>query len=427
MNEPSIPVAIDSRVWLEVGSFFPLDGHHKTKASNAECRRITVLLIWTALKDSNCQFSFSQRVMDCMSLVGSKKRQRIVEYFSQSKFFEVAQNYSAGRNSIIWKLSKAQVKRASAHEHNECDVEADAYWRTRWRYAGVVVTVNLSLEWLHEYDRSFRRACSILFPDKWAFVPLIESSIAQLVIGTVSYGDCLDAAKRSRSLSETTPEAKAAMYQESWGSFQERPLSYLTRVSGRCYHPLTNQSKTLRRQHLQLQHNGLIEKTLEIDMSSTYWVLLTSMLDDSRCKDSLIRDLTEGCFYQKLYEASENTFTDSQSLKAAVNKDCLFGKQDFGKTLLFSAMQKLFPDLARFIRHKRLHHDVSWLSDVLTNAESAFFIDLLLPVVVNAGIPSLPIHDALLIPASRASQVEGYCRQLAVQHFGWCPRFKTQL
>ena len=176
MKEPSIPLAIDNRVWSEVGSFFPLDGNHQTAASNAECRRIVVLLIWTALKDSNCCFSFSQRVMDCMSLVGSKKRKRVVEYFSQSQYFEVAQNYSAGRNSIIWKLSKAKVKRVSGSQHSECDVDDYAYLRPRWQYAGVVVTENLPVEWLQAYDQSFNRACSLLWPEQSRWSTLLGHS-----------------------------------------------------------------------------------------------------------------------------------------------------------------------------------------------------------------------------------------------------------
>ncbi len=431
MNESTsrtVQVAIDTRVWREVDSFFPLDGNHQTAASNAECRRIVVLLIWSGLKDSNCCFSFSQRVMDCMSLVGSRKRQRIVEYFRQSEFCTIEKNHEAGRNSIIRRLSGAKLTRVACPHHNwyGCDIEGAAFPVSRWQYAGPVEVVHLSAEWLQEYDRSFRQACSLLFPEQWKFVPLVESSVAQLVIGTPTWNEYLDAAARSRN-SGTSTEAKAAMYQQSWGSFQQHPLSYLTRVSGRCYHPLTNQSKTLRINHLQFQHNGLLEKTAEIDMSSTYWVLLTAMLDASRCEDQLIRDLSDGLFYQKLNQSTGNAFTDTQELKVAVNKDCLFGKRDFGKTPLFVSMQKLYPDLARMIRHKRTHHDVSWLSDVLTNAESAFFIDLLLPFIVGANVPALPIHDALLIPASRAKEVESWCRDLAEAHFGFSPRFKTQL
>ncbi len=429
MKEPTsqtIQVQIDARVWCDVAQFFPLEGHHKTKASNAECQKIVCLFIWTALKDAHCCFSFNQSVMDYMSAVGCERRKRVVSFFKESQYFEVAQNYSAGRNSIIWKMSKAKVKRVSGSQHSECDVDDYAYFRTRWQYAGTVVITHLPVEWLQAYDQSFRNACSILFPDKWAFVSSIESSITKLVIGTPTREDYLSAATHSRN-SGTSPEVKADLYQHSWGSWQERPLSYLTRKSGRAYYGLTNQSKYLRRNHLQFQHNGLIEKTAEIDMSSTYWVLLTAMLDPSRCKDTLIRDITDGVFYRRLNEATGSLFTDSQSLKAAVNKDCLFGRQNFGRTPLFVSMQKLFPDLARFIRHKRLHHDVSWLSDLLTNAEGSFFLDLLLPFVVGSNVPALTIHDAVIVPASKASQVAGYCNQLAEAHFGFCPRFKTQL
>lgn len=362
-----------------------------------------------------------------MAAVGCEKRKRIVSFFKESPFFEVAKSYSAGRNSVIWTMCGAKLQRVSGYQHSECDVDDYAYFRTIWQYAGTVVITHLPVEWLAGYHRSFRQACLGLWPDKFKYVSCIEDSIAKLVIGTPTREDYLSAASLSRNLSGASPEVKANTYQHSWGSWQERPLSYLTRKAGRVYFGLTNQPKTLRRNHLQFQHNGLIEKTAEIDMSSTYWVLLTRMLDDSRSKDNLISDLSDGCFYQKLNQATGNVFTDTQSLKAAVNKDCLFGKRDFGKTPLFIAMERLYPDLARFIRHKRRHHDVSWLSDVLTNAEGSFFLDLLLPFVVNAGTPALTIHDALLIPASRAKEVSIWCSDLAVQHFGFSPRFKTQL
>ena len=361
-----------------------------------------------------------------MSLVGSKKRKRIVEYFSQTQFCTIEKNYSADRNSIIRKLSKAKVKRVSGYQHSESEVDGHAYFRTRWQYAGAVVITHLPVEWLQAYDHSFNRACSLLYPEQSRWVSCTESSMAQLVIGTPTREEYVDAATHSRNLAGTSPEVKADLYQESWSSFQKHPLLYLTRKAGRVYHGMTNQPKILRRQHLSFECDGGVEKTAEIDMSSTYYVLLTSMLDAGRCKDQLIQDLTEGCFYRKLGEASGNRFTDTQELKMAVNRDCLFGKRDFGKTPLFVAMEKQFPDLARFIRHKRRHHDVSWLSDVLTNAEGSFFIDLLLPFVVGANVPALTIHDGLLIPASRAKEVSIWCSDLAVQHFGFCPRFKTQ-
>ncbi len=425
----TVPVAIDTRVWSDVAQFFPEGGHHRTIAANAECRRIVVLLIFTALRDSNCHFSFNQAVLDRMSVVGCEKRKKLVSFFDKSRFFTIARNHEAGRNSIIRKLSGAKVERVLSGQHNcfGCDVGMAAHFQNRWRYAGTVEVVHLSVEWLQEYDRSFRQACSLLFPEQWRWVPCIESSVAQCVISTPTWDECFDVARLSRRLSGMSPEAKADLYQRSWDVWRQNPLLYLSRTAGRCYYPLTNQPKILRRQHLKFDCNGQIEASAEVDMSATYWVLLTSMLDSSRCRAQLIRDLTDGLFYQKLNREIGSSFTDTQELKAAVQKDCLFGRQDFGKTLLFSAMERLYPDLARLIRHKRTHHSVSWLSDVLTNAEASFFIDKLLPFIVDADVPALPVHDAVIVPASRAKEVESWSRDLASEHFGFCPKFKTQI
>lgn len=88
-------------------------------------------------------------------------------------------------------------------------------------------------------------------------------------------------------------------------------------------------------------------------------------------------------------------------------------------------MARLYPDLARFIMHKRRNHDVRWLSDLLTSKEGSFFIDCLLPQIVKAGIPALPIHDAFCVPGSVAEHVARMCCELAQEQFGFEPKFKV--
>ncbi len=89
-------------------------------------------------------------------------------------------------------------------------------------------------------------------------------------------------------------------------------------------------------------------------------------------------------------------------------------------------MGRLYPDLARIIMHKRGHHNVTWLSDQLTNLEGSFFIDCLLPLIVKAGIPALPLHDAFCVPASAANRVQQICREQAQRRFGFEPKFKVK-
>lgn len=211
---------------------------------------------------------------------------------------------------------------------------------------------------------------------------------------------------------------------DRWAEWREDPLLYLFRTAGRCYYPLVNQPKALRHRHLKFRHNGLIEDTAEVDMSATYWVLLARILDPSPCKEMLIQDLVTGHFYQRLNAEIGNGYEDPADLKRAVQKDCLFGQRNFGRTKLFTTMERIYPDLARLIRHFRINHPVRWLSDRLTNAEGEFFIDTVLPFVVNAGIPALPIHDAVVVPASTAERVKRCCCDLARAHFGFEPKFK---
>ncbi len=116
-----------------------------------------------------------------------------------------------------------------------------------------------------------------------------------------------------------------------WNEWKDDPMLYLNRVERRLYYPLVNQSKHLRRRYMQFEHNGTLEPVAEVDMSATYWVLLTSMLDESPCKARLIQDLNEGRFYERLNQAVGEIYTAPSELKAAVQKDCLFGKERFGR------------------------------------------------------------------------------------------------
>jgi hypothetical protein len=425
-----IPVAIDIRVWRDIVGFFPVEGqHHQTAAANAECRLIVTAFILSALRDDYHCFSFNQSVLDRMAPVGSRKRKKLVEYFDRSRFSKVVVNYSTDHHSIIRTLAGVRVEQWSRYQHNMMQAVSDALLSLPlcWRFSGETVVVNMPVHWYQNYGVSYRQACSQLFPDQWQFATCIESSVSQCVVSLPTYEECLDAANHSRSSSETSPEVKAEIYRRMWKEWQQQPLLYLFRTAGRCYYPLVNQPKILRRRHLKFVCNGQIEDSAEVDLHATYWVLLASQLDASRCKDTLIQDLAGGCFYERLNHKIGNKFEEPQDLKVAVQKECLFGRRDFGKTSLFSAMERLYPDLARLIRYHRRHHSVKWLSEKLTHAESAFFIDRLLPFVVNAGTSALPIHDALVVPASRADQVETWCRDLAKDHFGFVPKFKTKI
>jgi hypothetical protein len=464
-NCTQIVVEIDVRVWQEICDSFPVDGvNYQTAELNRECRLILTTFVLSALRDSECQFSFNQQIADDMTMVGHRKRKALVFYLRQSRFFDVAVNYSTGNHSIIRTLKGARTNRLDADHHvslyadqhnmvpsiETClrsdlplpDVSTSlpdaclTHLRSLtacWTYSGSTCLVMLPVDWFRRYGQSYRNACKSRYSEQWQFVSCIESSIDRCVIGQPTYEECfrlssLRRTKPGKRLEDSwTPEKWAFETLMRWNEWREDPLLYLNRVERRLYYPFVNQSKLLRRRYMQFMYNGELERSAEFDMSCTFWVFLASMLDESPCKARLIQDLKDGLFYERLNEAIGGLYRDRSELKVAVQKDCLFGKKRFGGTPLFSAMFKLYPDLAKFILSKRKHHNVNWLSDLLTNVEGSFFIDCLLPQIVKAGIPALPIHDAFCVPASAVEQVERLCRQLAQEKFGFEPGFKVSL
>jgi hypothetical protein len=453
-----VPVDIDVRIWREICDFFPDSGagiNYQTIELNGECRQIIVAFILSTLQDRERQFSFSQKVQDRMSVVGHRKRKKIVKYFKRSQFFRVAIDYSVDHHSKIRTVKGARLMPVDADQHKvmgprvrglgsvlPCSpslvLDPVALPALRlpdvlWRFSGSTVRVLLSVNWYRRYGQSFRDASSAMFPDQWQFVGCVEKSLKQCVF-TIPTMQSLEKLAKTRKTKSGKRAPETPLSDDEWAQLTlERwidccidPLLYLHRVELRLYYPLVSQCKHLRHEHLRFMFNGKIEPMAEVDMSATFWVLLTSMLHDSPCKDRLIADQNAGSFYSRLNEASGSEYTDLGELKIAVQRDCLFGRKDFGKSRLFLVMMDIYPDLAKFILDRRNRHTVTWMSNLLTNAEGAFFIDCLLPYVVKAGIPALPIHDCLCVPASVAAQVRDWCCKLAKERFGFEPHFKLQ-
>ena len=452
-----IPVDVDSRVQKEIHEFFPVIGvNYQTAELNRECRLIVATFVLSALRDSECQFSISQQVLDKMTVVGHRKRKALISFLNQSRFFALSVNYSTGNHSIIRTLRGAKTHRLYADQHNmpprlggyfgsmpalpspDGSSSADDVClmqlrslHCHWAYSGETCRFLIPVDWFRRYGKSYRDACTSLYGEQWQFASCIEASIQRTVIGCPTLEDCLKLAslrraKPGKALEDSWTDEKWAMETlKRWIEWKEDPLLYLNRVERRLYYPFVNQSKHLRRRFMQFEHNGKLEPAAEVDMSGTFWVMLASMLDETQCKARLIRDLKEGRFYERLNEEVGRIYKDPSELKVAVQKDCLFGKKDFGRTRLFSTMMSLYPDLGRFIMHKRRNHNVKWLSDLLTNKEGSLFIDCLLPEIVKAGVPALPIHDAFCVPESAAELVRILCCELAKQRLGFEPKFKV--
>ena len=454
-------VRIDVRLWKEVTDFFPVEGvHYQTVRMNKNCRLLIAVWIRRALRSKEKRFMFNQELLS--EMYSSNTREAVVLYLNHSRFFKDSMKHSSGHHSIVRALKGAKVEAVYDQQHKVNTVDhgdgipvlnewVETTWNGTWVYSGNVCDVAIPGEWFHDYEYRYILGCRKLYPEQWTFERLLKESVSKCRIEPASYEQCRSIAMKSiawkqrvaawyerRGPSRRTTNAQpltvdeAAMsYFEDWNDLQDDQLWYLKRIDGRCYYPLVNQPRGLRRTNLRLFHNGAWEQCAEVDMSSTYYVFLASWLDPSKCRDELIIDLVGGNFYERLNDESGGEFSenDRDLLKIATQIECVFGKlggrSGFGKGKRFLAMSRLYPDLSRFIMHKRRNHDVKWLSRKLTNAEGSLFIDCLLPHIVNAGIPCLPIHDGLVVPESAAEQVRSWCCELAQERFGFGPKFKV--
>ena len=216
------------------------------------------------------------------------------------------------------------------------------------------------------------------------------------------------------------------------------------RKRGRCYHPMTNLRKDLRR-------NSLIdgEPTVEVDIHACYTALLISKLRNGPAKRRAIEAIRTGWYAQ--FDSVYAEWFDRQceigngyvgndgqwmlrlddepkndtpaSVKVEYQRQCLFWRDGRdASNPLRTVLRRLHPELCTLIEHWRKRLSPTKLSDVLTRSEGSLVVDYAANELERAGIIAIPIHDAVVVPASRADEARvillGVCRW----HLGFEPR-----
>ncbi len=203
------------------------------------------------------------------------------------------------------------------------------------------------------------------------------------------------------------------------------------RIRGRCYHPLTSCPKTIRR-HLKMFFKGRTERAVCVDMSATYLTLLVSSLNKPEQEYEqlrLINLIQEGQFYGSVNELlpEEKRYKDPGELKKEFQRQCIFWRDGrISRRPIWEAFRVKFPMLCGLIQEKHDKLGVTRLSDWLMRKESSIFVEKAMVGINRAGIPVVPIHDALMVPESVAEWVHGVLVQIAVDALGFTPRFKIE-
>lgn len=220
------------------------------------------------------------------------------------------------------------------------------------------------------------------------------------------------------------------------------------RKRGRCYHPITNLRKDLRR-------NSLIddEPTVEVDIHACYTALLISKLRDGPAKRRAIEAIRSG-WYVQFDSAYAEWFgrqceigngyvgNDGQwmvrldddpkhdapaSIKVEYQRQCLFWRDGRdASNPLRTELRRLHPELCMLIERWRKRLSPTKLSDVLTHAEGALVVDYAVAELERAGIAPITIHDAVMVQASRADEARIILLGVCKLHLGFQPKVSTK-
>lgn len=424
-----IRLALPIDLYDEIHERFPDSSHKRTQDANERLRFLLADTMYRAMHDKGAAFSTHTHLLTDMW--GQRARKKVVNAFNEMSCFALLQCHYAG---VSCKLRAFHHPEMVSTYTSPGPGGPDRCYMARHVFGGKTGCFTIPCDWLNENGRRFRSSSSAMWMMSHDYLIHLRSSVDSLIVMHVDYADCLDAASRSRNSSgRSTVDEKASHYLRQWQMFVRDPLAYCFRSSGRVYNPLCNQPKALRRQFLRYDFEGESVATTEVDLSSSYFAFLATMLPPGDDVDLLKRDLEDGQFYERLAECCDSQlFKDRKALKIAAQVHCLFGNDRFGRQPLFGAMRSRYPSLARFVADIRLSKGVvkqssaRHLARMLMKAEGAFFIDQLLPQLLLVGVPTMTIHDGVIVPEPVAEKVRELASTLFENTFGFRASFSIK-
>ncbi len=216
------------------------------------------------------------------------------------------------------------------------------------------------------------------------------------------------------------------------------------RKRGRCYHPLTNLRKDLRRATL---FDG--EPIAEVDIHACYTALLISLMHEGPAKNRAIKAVQSDWYaqFQNAYEewfrtqiARGNGYVADNgqwmlrldddaahdtpaSIKVEYQRQCLFWRDPRQKSrTLRLELRRLHPEFCHFIQGLRRRLTPTELSDVLMRAEGSLVVDSAMAELERAGIKVLSNHDAVIVNYSQANDAREILLGVCRWHLGFEPR-----
>jgi hypothetical protein len=206
---------------------------------------------------------------------------------------------------------------------------------------------------------------------------------------------------------------KLFCYESAISRFLDTDSDFITNVSkyGRIYSRATEIPSDLR-PYLYFDSNGEKRRFAECDVKTCQPLLLATLYSESPEDQSEKRRYNDLCreqdFYSYFNELAGKPFADSNrsELKGSIYHLIYGGKKGL-RHVIFKALKKEFPILARRIEAIKKKHRYEWLSREMQRAESKIVVGKALPrLQAITSQPVFTIHDCLMVPEEHAEAAQ---------------------
>ena len=212
---------------------------------------------------------------------------------------------------------------------------------------------------------------------------------------------------------------------------KSKDMGTITRSSstGRLY-CFMNRVSSLIRPFCQIEGSGVTE----IDLASSQPYFLTTLFQSRE----LIDAVSCGEFYQRINQrlAPPTSLLDpfayarfKKSTLSVIYARPVHGHQywndpDSKSGMILAAMESAYPGISRFLSAYREEHGDRALPNALQKEESGVFVSTILSELQERGIPSIPIHDAIMCKKDQKGIVKELMRRELLKRTGIEPELR---
>jgi hypothetical protein len=379
-------------------------------------------LLWRKYKDDG-EFSISQKLLD--ELYTSTYRRKLRDILKAvATPIRTHSNYAGSVRCKGYRFNISRPKKAPTYNGIPEDEPDDHNKSDGSEVPAKLIRVVIPAAWL--WDR-YERWTGICDRNDWTSRLDLD--------GRTEWGRPLFAALDEIRIPATVETARLT---------ERGVVKMARRKRGRCYDPITNLRKDLRRDSLI---DG--EPIAEVDIHACYTAVLISKLPAGKAKDKANAAMQTGWYAQfdesydewfdakvasgrgYINEAGERmlrldddpTHDKPASIKVEYQRQCLFWRDPRDESNpLRVTLRRLHPEFCHLIETLRQRMTPSELSDVLTRAEGSLVVDSAMAELERAGITAKPNHDGVLVPKSRVNEAREILLQVCEWHLGFRPK-----